>query len=154
MPDQIEALPALWSRTLHTSCHQDKTWDISNFKGEILFFLMVWEGSVHGYLPSCLDIMMTRNRKRDAGQDGQSSVSKDTTIPTDLLPLTASTSYLRHFPTIPSRYNLVKWLMRLLCWTSQDLTDSETSTQTNQGFALLISWAFLNPIKWQLWLTI
>lgn len=39
--------------------------------------------------------------------------------------LTGSASYLHHFPTIPSHYNLVKWLIRLSRWTSQDLPDSE-----------------------------
>lgn len=108
--------------------------------------------------PWILDLMPGHNddkKQKEGCRTGQAKQRvQGHIIPTDLLPPTGSTSYPRHFPTIPSHYNLVKWLLRLLCWTSQDLTDSETSTQTNQEFALLISWAFLNPIKWQLWLTI
>lgn len=145
MPYQIPALPALWSGTLYTSCHQDKTWDISNLKGEILFFLMVWEGSIHGYLPSCLDIMMTRHRKRVQGRTGKLA-PKDTSIPTDLLP--------PHLPTTPSHYNLIKRLMCLVCWTSQDLTDTENINTDKPRVWFINLLAFPNPIKWQLWLTI
>lgn len=153
MPDQIEALPALIQDFAYLLSPGQNLRHKQLQGGNFIF-----SNGLRRLRPWILALMPGHNddkKQKEGCRTGrQSSVSKDTSIPTDLLPLTASTSYLRHFPTIPSRYNLVKWLMRLLCWTSQDLTDSETSTQTNQGFALLISWAFLNPIKWQLWLTI